>query len=132
MIRTVVLADDSATARMIIRRCLEIGGLSNVKYYEARDGVEALDYVKNEEVDLVVTDLNMPNMDGQTLLEHIKSSPRLTELPVLVVSGASNKTVETELLANGALAVINKPVTPSGIVEALASLTEDEEDFGWG
>jgi two-component system chemotaxis response regulator CheY len=132
MIQTIVLADDSATARMIIRRCLEIGGLSNIRYYEARDGVEALDYVKNQKVDLVVTDLNMPNMDGQLLLKHIKASPRLTELPVLVISSACNEALETELLADGALAVLNKPVTPAGIVDALASLTEDEEDFGWG
>ena len=132
MIQKVVLADDSATARMIIRRCLEISGLSDVTFYEAQDGMQALDLLNNHEVDLVVTDLNMPNMSGQRLLKELKSCPRFAGVPVLVVTSASNKALETDLMQRGALAVVNKPVTPSGLVRALAGIAEGDEDLGWG
>lgn len=131
MIQRVIIADDSSTARMIIKRCLEIGGLSEAEFLEANDGAEALELAKSGQVDLVVTDLNMPNMDGRTLLKHIKSSPRLTALPVLVISSASNKAIEIELVQKGALAVVNKPVTPAGVAAALENLNEGQ-DNGWG
>lgn len=131
MIQRVIIADDSSTARMIIKRCLEIGGLSDAEFLEANDGAEALEMAKSGQIDLIVTDLNMPNMDGRTLLKHIKSSPRLTVMPVLVISSASNKAIESELVQKGALAVVNKPVTPAAVAAALENLNQDE-DNGWG
>jgi len=75
MVKSVIIADDSATARMIIKRCLEVAGVVEGKFYEASDGVEALKLAKENEVDLMVTDLNMPNMDGWALLKKDKSKP---------------------------------------------------------
>ncbi|MCZ6820074.1 MAG: response regulator [Calditrichaeota bacterium] len=107
MIQNVVIADDSSTARMIIRRCLEIAGCMDANFIEVADGEQALKVVKESEVDLLVTDLNMPNMDGRTLLKHVKASPRLTNLPIVVVSSASNEAVRDELMSQGALAVVD-------------------------
>ena len=127
--KTIMTVDDSTSVRQMVAFTLKGAGYNVI---QAVDGRDAIAKSNGAGVNMVITDLNMPNMDGQTLLQHIKSSPLMTDLPVLVISSASNKAVETQLMAKGALAVLNKPVTPAGIAHALASLTEDEEDFGWG
>jgi two-component system chemotaxis response regulator CheY len=129
MIKRVLIADDSATARMIIRRCLEITGCNQAEFMEARDGQEALEIARNNSVDLVVTDINMPNMDGVSLLKHIKASPRLNSMPVLVISSASNQARDVELLNGGAFAVVNKPVSPAAVAKAMKNFTNENE---WG
>lgn len=118
----IVIADDSATARMFIRRCLEIIGLGEATLVEAEHGREALSLLKEENADLLLTDLNMPVMDGATLLKWVKSSPRLHDLPVLVITSAGNPAKEQELLALGAFGVLNKPVSPAVLMDALKPL----------
>lgn len=118
----IVIADDSATARMFIRRCLEIIGLGEAALVEAENGREALSLLKEEKADLLLTDLNMPVMDGATLLKWVKSSPRLHDLPVLVITSAGNPAKEQELTALGAFGVLNKPISPVVLMEALKSL----------
>ncbi len=129
MIENVIIADDSATARMIIKRCLEIAGCTDSQFYEAVNGEKALEIAKERPIDLLVTDLNMPCMDGKTLLKHIKASPKLTTLPVLVISSASNEAVKEELLKLGAHAVVNKPVSPASVAEIIQGLDEQNQ---WG
>lgn len=118
----IVIADDSATARMFIRRCLEIIGLGEAALVEAENGREALSLLKEEKADLLLTDLNMPVMDGATLLKWVKSSPRLHDLPVLIITSAGNPAKEQELTALGAFGVLNKPISPAVLMEALKSL----------
>ncbi len=118
----IVIADDSATARMFIRRCLEIIGLGEATLVEAENGREALSLLKEEDTDLLLTDLNMPVMDGATLLKWVKSSPRLHDLPVLVITSVGNAAKEQELKALGAFGVLNKPVSPAVLRDALQSL----------
>ncbi len=118
----IVIADDSATARMFIRRCLEIIGLGEATLVEAENGREALSLLKEEDTDLLLTDLNMPVMDGATLLKWVKSSPKLHDLPVLVVTSAGNPAKEQELTALGAFGVLNKPVSPAVLLDALKPL----------
>ncbi len=133
MIEKIIIADDSATARMIIKRCLEIAGFFEVQVREANDGQEALSLAKENPADLLITDLNMPNMDGRTLLKHVKASPRLNAIPVLVISSASNDAMEKELVDLGALGVVNKPITPTSVSEALHNINdEDNEVNQWG
>ena len=122
MVHTIIIADDSSTARMIIKRCLEIAGFGESQMLEARDGTEALELAKKNSVDLLVTDLNMPKMDGRSLLKHVKSSPRLSDLPVLVITSANNQAKEEELKNMGAFAILGKPVSPAKVAEALEKL----------
>ncbi len=124
---SVIVADDSATARMIIVRCLQIAGCASSKFLEAKDGSEALELAKNNPVDLLVTDLNMPNMDGSTLLKHIKASPKLGSLPVLVISSACNEARETDLIEMGAFAVLSKPITPPDLAKLLMKLRQTKD-----
>ena len=133
MIKKIIVADDSATARMIIKRCLEIAGFLDVQVIEAKDGQEALGLAKENHTDLLITDLNMPNMDGRTLLKQVKASPRLNPIPVLIISSAINEAVEKELIELGALGVVNKPLTPTSVSEALQNINdEDNDENTWG
>ena len=119
MIKNVVIADDSALARMFIRRCLEIAGLGDANFIEASDGSEAIACMKKIKADLLVTDLTMPNMNGIELMRRISSSPRLSGTPVLVVTSAGNMEQRKELLELGATRILSKPVNPPALIEAL-------------
>jgi two-component system chemotaxis response regulator CheY len=134
----IIVADDSATARMVTKRCLEIAGYQDAEFLNARDGREALQLLRerfsgdctgakeseasSQNVELLVTDLNMPNMDGTSLLKHIKASPRFSNIPVLVISSMGNSAKEEELLKLGAFAVLSKPVSPASLMQALQNL----------
>ena len=124
MIKRIVIADDSATARMFIKRCLQIIGLGDAEMVEAEQGKEALTAAKAEHTDLLLTDLNMPIMDGETLLKWVKASPKLMDMPVVVITSAGNPAKEQELLKLGALKVINKPISPLALMEALSDFIE--------
>ena len=119
MIKNVVIADDSALARMFIRRCLEIAGLGDANFIEASDGSEAISHMKKIKADLLVTDLTMPNMNGIELMRKITSSPRLSGTPVLVVTSAGNEEQRAELLELGATRILSKPISPPILIDAL-------------
>ncbi len=108
----IAIVDDSGTARMFIRRCLEIAGFQGAEIIEAENGKDALEKIRIAPVDLLLTDLTMPVMDGTTLLKWIKANPKLSALPVLVISSAGNPAKEIELKALGAMGVLDKPVSP--------------------
>lgn len=117
--KRIIIADDSTTARMFIKRCLQIIGLGEVEIIEAEHGKEALTAAKAQPVDLLLTDLNMPVMDGETLIKWVKASPKLTDLPIIVITSAGNPAKEAQLLELGAHRVLNKPVSPPMMMEAL-------------
>jgi len=129
MFQTIIITDDSTTARMITKRCLEIAGFQNSSFLEAKNGEEALQMAKDNQVDLMVIDLNMPKMDGSSLLKRLKSSPRLNHIPVLVISSLVSEAKETELKEQGAFAALSKPITPAGLSKVLKSLSEQST---WG
>jgi len=110
---------------MFIRRCFEISCMDETDFHEAADGAEALVLLKRiAGVDLLVTDLNMPKMDGEILLKTVKEDHVLAGLPVVVITSAGNPAKETELLAQGALAVLNKPVSPATLSDKLGSYSQ--------
>ena len=122
--KRIVIADDSATARMVIRRCLEIIGLGDAGMVEVPNGREALARLKEESTDLLVTDLNMPIMDGETLLKWVKGSPKLTHVPVVVITSAGNPAKEALLTELGAFAVLDKPISPATLLKKLEPLMQ--------
>ncbi|MCD6580824.1 MAG: response regulator [Desulfuromusa sp.] len=123
--KRIIIADDSTTARMFIKRCLQIIGLGEVEIIEAEHGKEALAAAKAQEVDLLLTDLNMPVMDGETLIKWVKASPKLGDLPVIVITSAGNPAKEAQLLELGAHRVLNKPVSPPMMMDALADFLDE-------
>lgn len=122
----IAIVDDSGTARMFIQRCLEVIGFRDAEFIESANGKEALDKTMQNPVDLLVTDLTMPVMDGETLLKWIKGSPTLKELPVLVISSAGNPAKEAELIKLGAMAVLAKPFTPADLYRVLTPILPQE------
>ncbi|MCX5864802.1 MAG: response regulator [Deltaproteobacteria bacterium] len=120
----IAIVDDSGTARMFIRRCLEIAGFQGAEIIEAENGKDALEKIRNAPVDLLLTDLTMPVMDGTTLLKWIKANPKLSALPVLVISSAGNPAKEIELKALGAMGVLDKPVSPAKLNMLLRDFLE--------
>ena len=126
MFNSIIVADDSATARMIIVRCLKIVGCGSAKFVEAKDGAQALEIAKTNGADLLVTDLNMPTLDGRSLLTQIKANPQLAHIPVLVISSAFNDAKEAELIALGAFAVLGKPVTVANLAKIIRRLSPQE------
>ncbi len=124
--KRIVIVDDSRTSRMFIRRCFEITCLQETDFHEAADGLEALALLERiSDIDLLVTDLNMPNMDGELLLKTVKQDQALAGLPVVVITSAGNPAKEAELLALGAIAVLNKPVSPATLNNELRDLIQD-------
>ena len=119
MTKRVVIADDSALARMFLRRCLEISGLNDAEFVEASDGAEALEKLKEVPTDLLVTDLTMPGVDGLELMRRISASPRLNGTPVLVVTSAGNEAQREELIELGVVSILSKPINPPVVADAL-------------
>ncbi len=120
--KRVLIADDSAMARTILRRCLEIAGGRDWEFTEAADGAIALGKLREGAFDLLVTDLNMPNMDGLELVRRVRASPKLNALPVVVVTSAGNDDVSKRLMDAGAASVLLKPVSPAKLASALEHL----------
>lgn len=124
--KRIIIADDSATARMFIKRCLQIIGLGDAEIIEAEHGKEALAAAKEQPADLLLTDLNMPVMDGETLVKWVKASPKLSALPIVVITSAGNPAKEKQLLELGAYKVLNKPVAPPMMMDALGEFLDNE------
>lgn len=122
--KRILLVDDSLSARMIIRQYLEIVGCQGAEFKETTNGKEALDALKEQLFDLIVTDMNMPVMDGNAFLNRLKASPKFNKIPVIIVSSAANKDNKARFMQYGANYVIGKPVSPQLLHEAVSSLQE--------
>ena len=72
MFKNILIVDDSTTARMFIKRCLEMGGFEEAEFFEASNGVEALQHLNLKKIDLILTDLNMPKIDGEQMIDIVK------------------------------------------------------------
>ncbi|MBF0546283.1 MAG: response regulator [Candidatus Riflebacteria bacterium] len=118
----ILIVDDSALARKIIRRCFEIAGYREATFIQAGNGEAALEILRKVKIDIVISDLNMPDMDGRKLLMHIKSSPKLNSVPVIVVTSLTNSSLEKELMEKGAAKVLPKPITPFILKHAIDNI----------
>ena len=117
----VLVVDDSGTARMIIIQCMQIAGLRESQFFEAKNGMEALKIVAKENPDLIVTDINMPVMDGRQFLGALQHDG-VSLVPTIVISSLHNDIVVAELKSLGAAHVLRKPVNPASILEALTAI----------
>jgi two-component system chemotaxis response regulator CheY len=98
----VLIVDDSAAIRKILQRMLR-QAVPVGKILEAGDGVEALEVLKTEKVNLILSDINMPNMDGLQLLAHLRASPEWKNVPVIMITteGGEAKVMEAVQLGAG-------------------------------
>ncbi len=125
--KRILVADDSSTARMFVIRCLQIVGCQDAEFVQATNGREAYEALKEMAADLIVTDLNMPEMDGATLLKKVKASPRFNDIPVIVITSAHNPAKSEELQKLGAMAVLEKPVSPPALLAVINTFIQPAE-----
>jgi two-component system chemotaxis response regulator CheY len=118
----VMIVDDSAAIRKILKRMLEQAGVSLGKVMEAGDGVEALEKLKQQTVNLILSDINMPNMDGIQLLAELKSRAESKHIPVIMITTEGGEAKVMEAVQLGASGYVRKPFTSDQIKEKLVGL----------
>ena len=118
----VLLVDDSALARKFIKRVLNNLGL--LKVTEACDGSEAISLLADNMFDLVVTDYNMPEVDGRQLTRFIREQSQQSHLPILMVTSESNDTHLANIETDGVNALCDKPFEPEYVKQVLYRLLE--------
>ena len=123
-----LIVDDFSTMRRIIRNLLKELGYSNVD--EAEDGVMALAKLRTDSFDFVISDWNMPNMDGLTMLQQIRADPALAKLPVLMVTAEAKKENIIAAAQAGANGYVVKPFTAATLDEKLNKVFEKLEKSG--
>ena len=119
----ILIVDDSAAIRKILQRVLRQAELPLGQIYEAGDGVQALEAMKANSVDLVLSDINMPNMDGLQLLAQIKANPQWQAVQVVMITTEGNQARVMEAVGLGAAGYVRKPFTADQIKEKLLSLS---------
>lgn len=115
-----LVVDDFSTMRRIVRNLLKELGFANVQ--EAEDGVDALNKLRSEPFDFVVSDWNMPNMTGIELLRAIRADDGLKHLPVLMVTAEAKKENIIEAAKAGASGYVVKPFTAATLDEKLKKI----------
>jgi two-component system chemotaxis response regulator CheY len=120
----VLVVDDSAAIRKILQRVLRQTGVAIRTIHEAGDGQEALEAMNSHKVDLVLTDINMPRMDGLQFLASVKASPQWRHVPVVMITTEGGETKVGEAVKLGAAGYVRKPFTADQIKEKLAGILE--------
>jgi len=113
----VLIVDDSPVMRLFVRRVLDLSGLTNGTCFEAGNGREALDLLHTERMDVVLTDLNMPMMDGEQLVRSLEADEALRSIPVVVVSTDRTDGRVEQMLTLGAKGYVKKPFLPETLRE---------------
>jgi len=105
--------------RGFVRRVLDLSGFDVGDVFEARDGLEALAILDENPIDVVLTDINMPRMNGEELMLHLRDDIDLQDVPVLVLSADSSEARVGRMLAAGARGYLPKPLSPERLREEL-------------
>jgi two-component system, chemotaxis family, chemotaxis protein CheY len=116
----VLIVDDSSTMRKIISRSLRQAGLTVDEIYEAGDGVEGLNALANSKVDLILSDINMPNMDGLEFIKQVRAKGNT--VPIVMITTEGGEDILKEAISSGASDSIKKPFTPEQLNEKLGGL----------
>ncbi|MBW8002033.1 MAG: response regulator [Planctomycetes bacterium] len=120
MAKSLMIVDDSATMRKIIMRTVRMSGLEFSRTEEAGNGNEALEKLNAEPVEIMLCDINMPEMSGSELVKKVRELPSCDDTKIVMVSTESSQEIIDDLLANGANGYITKPFTPEKFQEKLA------------
>jgi two-component system chemotaxis response regulator CheY len=108
----VLVVDDSPVMRGFIRRVIKLSGFDAAECLEAGDGEQALARLRSESIDVILTDINMPVMDGEELMRQLAADERLRVIPALVVSTDATKLRVERMTELGAQGYLAKPFSP--------------------
>ena len=121
----ILTVDDSPAMRGFVRRVIELSGLDVTEVLEAGDGIAALRLLDKEWVDVILTDINMPNMGGEELVRRLAEAGVAAATPVIIVSTDGTETRKEQMRALGARGYVVKPFTPEEL------RNEVERVLGW-
>lgn len=121
MAKSLLIVDDSATMRKIVIRTVRMSGLEFDKTEEAGNGAEAIEKLKEAPVDIILCDINMPEMNGIDMVKKVRAElPACSQTKIIMVSTESSQELIDDLLASGANGYITKPFTPEKFQEKLS------------
>lgn len=116
MAKTILAVDDSASIRQMVSFTLKSAGYDIV---EASDGMEGLEKAKAKSFNLILTDQNMPRMDGLTLVKSLRALPQYATTPILMLTTESSDTMKSQGRAAGATGWLVKPFDPQKLIEVV-------------
>lgn len=131
---SILIVDDSLPMRSVIKKTIKAAGYGQSEFLEAADGKEALNLLKNNWVDMVLTDHNMPVMNGLDFIRAVKADEILKTIPVVVISTEGNESKIREFMDGGAAGYLAKPFAAEAIRDLIvkflgeASYDEDHTD----
>ena len=122
MSRNVLIVDDSAVMRKIVMRALRQADIGVEQVYEAGDGGEALEVLAKQHVDLILSDVNMPNVDGFEFVRRARSQTPPIDVPIVMVTTEGSEDRVKEALSSGVQGYVVKPFTADDLRDALAGV----------
>lgn len=117
-----LIVDDSSVMRKIVERSLRQAGLESLVVFEAGSGIEGLEILKSKEVDLILSDINMPSMDGLEFVRQIHSQHLAPEVPVVMITTESSEEHVKQAILAGARGYIRKPFTADQVKQRVLPL----------
>jgi len=125
----VLVVDDSAVMRAIIIKTLRLSGLPIGEVHQAANGREGLNVLDSNWIDLALVDINMPEMNGEEMLDAVRMNPDTISLPVVVVSTEGSDT-RVDMLHKKGAEFVHKPFTPEILRKTIANMTGAANDDG--
>ena len=119
-----LIVDDSSVMRKIVARALQQGGVSIGQILEAGNGAEALDILRQQRVDLVLSDINMPVMDGLEFVRQLQSVENAKGVPVVMITTEGSESHVMQAISFGARGYIRKPFTPDQMKQSVLPLLQ--------
>jgi two-component system chemotaxis response regulator CheY len=120
----ILIVDDSSVMRKIVERCLRQAGLELEGVLEASNGAEALGVLRDQTVDLILSDINMPVMDGLELVQQLQASGTAQRTPIVMITTEGSESHVVRALSQGARGYIRKPFTADQVKEHVLPLLE--------
>ncbi|OEU74739.1 MAG: two-component system response regulator [Desulfuromonadales bacterium C00003093] len=123
----VLIVDDSSSMRAIIKKIIKVSGFDVGEFLDASDGKEALKVLADEWVDIVLTDINMPNVNGMELMAEMRKDELLRSIPVVMITTEGSEKKMQEAMDLGASGYVKKPFLPEDIKRTLSSIMGEED-----
>ena len=127
-----LIVDDSYSMRSVIRKIIALSGFKMDQCYEAQNGREALEILAKQWVDVIISDINMPEMNGIDFLKHLKQDNLFKDIPVIFVTTEGSKERMQEAIDAGAGGFLKKPFLPEELRTLLCDLVGLSEEGTYG
>jgi two-component system, chemotaxis family, chemotaxis protein CheY len=124
----ILVVDDSKAALFMFKKIITLSGVPLGSLLTAENGLQAIELLKFKDVDLILTDINMPEMDGFQLIEYLKKSENFKHIPILVITTEGRDKYVDRAKALGAVNYIKKPCQPEQVKQIILSTLGVEED----